>query len=118
MRRSRRRARRGEGDAAEGCAGPWGLFRVPGLVVAGRALAVAAARDRALRPAGVDRAGQVREVILLPGLQLEGLGGRRLVEGVVQPAMPLGRDLRGVGIALVDHPAALAAAVIAVAVVA
>ena len=55
-------------------------------------------------------------MILFPGPAHQRLDRRRLVEGVVQPAVPFGRHLRGLGIAVVDHPAALVL-VVAVAVV-
>jgi hypothetical protein len=47
--------------------------------------------QRALRTPGHRRAGQVGLVILLPHAARQRLHGRRLVEGVVQPAVPVGR---------------------------
>src|SRR6185312_6427150 len=49
------------------------LLRGPGLVIARGPLPLAAARERALRPVGVDGARQVRQVVLLPGLDPERL---------------------------------------------
>src|SRR5690606_11271609 len=34
--------------------------------------------------------------------------GRRLIEGVAQPAVPVGRHLGSLSVAVIDHPAALA----------
>src|SRR5579872_4686867 len=52
-------------------------------------------------------------MVQFPGPALQRIGGRRLVEGVVQPAMPLGRHLGSLGVAAVDHPAALMSVVAA-----
>src|SRR6478736_5149355 len=79
----------------------------PGLVVAGRGRALAFGQGRTLRAIGQGRAGPVLLVRLLPFARLIAFLGRRDVDGVVQPAVPAGRDLGSLGLALVDHPAAL-----------
>ena len=60
--------------------------------------------------------GQIRFVILFPRLPLQRLIDGMIIKGVVQPAMPIGRNLGGLCVAIIDHPTALAA-VIAVAVI-
>src|SRR5437667_3576681 len=83
------------------------LARRPGLIIAGRGVAAVLGKRRAGRAIGLRRAGEIRPVRLLPGPGLHNLLGRRHVDGVMQPAMPARRHLRGLRIAVVDHPAAL-----------
>src|SRR5258708_15399926 len=79
------------------------LFRRPRLVIAGGADPVAAAQHRAGRMIGKRRAGQVRLVVLFPGVAL----ARRwhLVDHVVQPGVPLRRHFGALRLAVVDDPA-------------
>src|SRR5258707_9603534 len=51
-------------------------------------------------------------MVLLPGPPRQGLAGRRLLEGVVQPTMPVRRDLGSVCIAFVDDEATVVAVVV------
>src|SRR6266571_3693364 len=83
------------------------LARRPGLIIAGRGVAAVLGERRAGRAIGLRRAGEIRPVRLLPGPGLHNLLGRRHVDGVMQPPMPARRHLRGLRIAVVDHPAAL-----------
>src|SRR5271168_2469550 len=83
------------------------LFRRPRLVIAGRAIAVAAAQHRAGRMVGLWRPGHVRLVVLFPGIALARL--RQLVDHVMQPGMPFRRHLGAFRLAIVDDPAPLAA---------
>src|SRR5947209_7823706 len=83
------------------------LVRRPGLVIAGRRVAAVLGERRAGRAIGLRRAGEIRPVRLLPGPSLHNLLGRRHVDGVMQPPMPARRHLRGLRVAVVDHPAAL-----------
>src|SRR5690606_34125379 len=53
------------------------------------------------------------QVVLLPRPPRQRPVRGRLVEGVVQPAVPVGRHLRGLGVAVVDYPATPAAVVAA-----
>src|SRR6476619_7043531 len=88
---------------------PRASLRLPRLVVAGRRRPVAAAQERALRMIGVDRAGEVRQVILLPRvLLLDVLGPGRVLHRVVEPAVPGRGDAARLGLAVVDDPAPLA----------
>ena len=91
--------------------------RRPRLVVAGHFRTLVGAEDRALRPVGGRSAGQVRQMRFFPGVRLVGVLGRRDVGALVHPAVPAGRDARGLCLAVVDDPApvALLLAVIAVA---
>src|SRR5690606_18851123 len=95
--------------------------RRPGVVVAGHARTFLRGQHGAARPVCCGRTRQVRLVRLLPLARLVVLTARRDIGAVVHPAMPAGRDRRGFGIAVVNHPAArtpfgiLAALVIAVA---
>src|SRR4051812_23113585 len=82
-------------------------LRVPGLVIAGRLRPAACGQRRAGRTIGAGRAGHVRPMRLLPGARLVVFLRRRHVDGVMQPAMPRWRHRRGLGVAVVDHPAAL-----------
>src|SRR4051794_20109520 len=83
------------------------LLRGPWLVIAGRGGAVAAAQDGALRVIRQRGAGQVRLVRLLPGIALA--RSRHLVKAVMQPRVPFRWHLRGLDVAVVDDPAAVAA---------
>src|SRR5205085_6303917 len=83
------------------------IARAPRPIIAGGARAAALGERRARRPVGGRRAGEVRPVRLLPGARRVGLAGRRQVDRVMQPAVPARRHGRGLGIAIVDHPAAL-----------
>src|SRR6266566_4857145 len=69
------------------------LARRPGLILAGRGVAAVLGERRAGRAIGLRRAGEIRPVRLLPGPDLHTLLARR--------------HLRGLRIAVVDHPAAL-----------
>src|SRR5258705_13674616 len=83
--------------------------RLPGLVVAGRGGAAAARQRRAGRPVSRRRPRQVRDVRLFPFARRVAFLGRRDIDSVVQPAMPVRRHARGLGITVVDHPAPLKA---------
>src|SRR5262249_13794075 len=50
-------------------------------------------------------AAEVALVLLLPGIARQAALRRRFMDGVVQPAVPVGRHARGLGLAVVDHPA-------------
>ena len=65
-------------------------LRAPGLVVAGGLGPHAARQDRSRRPVGLGRPGHVHEVRPLPRPRLIVLRGRRLIDRVVQPAVPVG----------------------------
>src|SRR5690349_3286364 len=84
------------------------LFGCPRLVIPGRPGATPAAQDRARRVIGVGRTGHVRLMRLFPGIA-RAVGPRQLVDRVMQPGMPLRRHLRRLRLAMVDHPALLAA---------
>src|SRR4029079_4522597 len=56
-------------------------------------------------PMGRRRAGQIWPVRLLPGPRLIALFVGRHIDGVVEPAVPRRRHRRGLGLAVVDHPA-------------
>src|SRR6185312_11807625 len=88
---------------------PGSLLRAPRLVVARRRRALPAAQHRAGRPVGERRAAEVRQMLLLPGIVRPLARARRRVDRVMQPGMPLRRHSRGLGLAVVEHPAALAA---------
>src|SRR5882757_2219416 len=83
--------------------------RRPGLVVAGRSRPAAARQRRAGRPVRCRRPRQVRDVRLFPFARRVAFFGRRDIDGVMQPAMPVRRHARGLGITVVDHPAPLKA---------
>src|SRR5208283_1657485 len=85
----------------------WLLFRRPRLVIARGAGAMPAAQHRPLRVIGLRRAGQVGLVRLFPGIVRPRAG--HLVDRVMQPGVPLRRNLRALRLALVDDPAPLAA---------
>src|SRR5690606_37678739 len=61
---------------------------------------------RSLRPVGAGRAGAVRRMGLLPFARLVIVLRRGNVGTVVHPAVPARRDRRGLGVTVVDHPAA------------
>jgi hypothetical protein len=97
---------------------PSGL-RISLVVVRNSILAVAlrplrASEDRAPRPVGGGGAGEVRLMGLLPFARL--VGARRRVGPIVQPAVPAGRDGRGLDRTVVDDPPTLAVALAVVAV--
>src|SRR5690348_11772226 len=87
-----------------------GSARDPRLVVAGRRRAAPALEVVARRPVGAGGAGQIRQMLLLPGAARRAARRRRLLDDMVQPGVPLRRHLGGLGLALVEHPALLAAA--------
>ena len=68
---ARRRAGRLRRSDADACIGRSALLRASRPRSRRSPLALAAAGERALRPLGVDRAGQVRQVVLFPGLAQE-----------------------------------------------
>lgn len=57
------------------------------------------------RPVSMIGTGKVRQMLLLPRLARRITGRRDGIGRVVQPAMPFGRNARGFGNAVVDHPA-------------
>src|SRR6056297_58917 len=65
--------------------------------------------DRPRRSIGQCRTGQVFLVRLFPRLLGQRTVRRRLLERMVQPAMPIGIDTACFRLAVVDHPALLAA---------
>src|SRR5947209_17399096 len=79
--------------------------RLPGLVVTARAGALAALERVTRRAVGEAGAGQVGDVGLLPIAHRPVARAWRHVDHVVQPGMPLGRHLRGLGLAVIEHPA-------------
>src|SRR5262249_9474449 len=87
---------------------PIALLRLPRLIVAGGARTRAALQEAAIGTIGIRRAGEIGLMLLLPRLRLERRGGRRILEGVMQPAMPVGRDAARFDRAGIDHPAAAA----------
>src|SRR5690554_2559495 len=79
------------------------LFWRPGLVVApGGGLRPEEAAGRAIGQRGT---GLVRHMRLRPGLAQRGRLGRRLLPGVMQPAVPFGRYPARLGLTVVDDPA-------------
>ncbi len=58
---------------------------------------------------GERRAGHVGQVVLLPDLTAQRRFGGRLIEGMVEPAMPVRRHPRGFGDTVINDPAARAA---------
>src|SRR4030095_10725018 len=89
--------------AAHGCllARPPRLIRRLGLLADGQRMA-----RRALRLGG---AGELGHRLLLPRLARRATGRRRRIGGVMQPAVPVGRNARGFGDTVVHHPALAAA---------
>src|SRR5262245_2452216 len=85
------------------------ICRPPRPVVAGGARAAPLRQGRTARPVGRRRAGQIGPVRLLPRVRAVLLGGRRYVDRVMQPAVPARRHARGLGVAVIDHPAPLEA---------
>ena len=83
--------------------------RRPGLVVTGSLGPAAAGKRRAGRTVGLRRAGHVRDMRLLPLARRVALFGRRDIDGVMDPAVPVRRYLGRLGIAVIDHPAPLEA---------
>src|SRR6185312_1836964 len=84
------------------------LGGAPGLVIARRLRALAAAIGVARRPVGERRARLVRLVRLLPGPGRL-VAARHDIGRAMQPGIPLRRHLRGLGLALIEDPAALQA---------
>src|SRR5215470_9253872 len=70
------------------------LLWPPGLVIAGRLGALAAAELVPVRPVSVWRAGQIRHVLLEPGALRPRPQGR-LVGRMMEPSVPFGRHLGG-----------------------
>src|SRR6185312_15058196 len=85
------------------------LLWLPGFVIAGRRRAMTATHQRARRPIGVGRAGQIRLMRLLPGIFRLATIRRDLVDRMMQPTMPFRRHARAFGLAFIKHPALLAA---------
>src|ERR1700722_739042 len=88
-------------------AGPTLLFRRPRLVIAGGARAMPAAQHGAGRVIRQRRPGHIGLMRLLPR-KMRPLA-RHLVDRVMQPGMPFGRDFRAFRFAVIDDPAPLAA---------
>src|SRR5688500_434388 len=84
--------------------------RGPGLVIAGGRLPLAAFERVAGRAIGRRRPGQVRQMLLLPRIAQASAVLGRVLDRVMQPAMPFWRHLGSLRLALVDDPAALVAA--------
>src|SRR5262245_57462357 len=82
--------------------------RNPGLVIAGALGAVAALQRMAGRTVGLRRTREVRQMRLLPGALMGLAGFRRVLDDLVQPTVPFRRHAGGLGLAVVEHPAALA----------
>ena len=76
---------------------------------ADRARALLPGEHGAARAIGGGRAGEVRQMGLLPLARLVALGRGRRIHLVVQPAVPAGRNRGCLGIALIDDPAPRAA---------
>src|SRR5688572_30506051 len=71
--------------------------RLPGLVVAGHFGTALGGEKRSLRPIRVRGAGAVGDMRRLPLEGAIGILGRRNVRPVVHPAVPAGRNSRGLG---------------------
>ena len=82
------------------------LLRPPGLVVTAGLGPPALGEDAARRAIGLSGAGEIRPMRLLPLAARALLLGRGLVQRVMQPAVPAGRDLRGFRQVLIDDPPA------------
>src|SRR4029078_10250672 len=79
----------------------------PGLVIAGGRLPLATFKRMTGRAIGRRCPGQVGQVLLLPRIARPSPVFRRVLEGVVQPAVPLRRHLARFRLALVDDPTPL-----------
>src|SRR5688500_14640539 len=87
-----------------------GSTRRPRLVIAGGAGAAPALVVVPRRAVRVRRAGQIGNVVLLPGAARRAARHRRLLDDVVQPQVPFRRAGGGFRSTAVEHPALLAAA--------
>src|SRR5260221_12470981 len=67
------------------------------------------AQQRAGRAIGKRRAAEIGLMLLLPGIMRPLAGLRRRIDGVVEPGMPLRRHARRLDLAIIKHPAPLAA---------
>src|SRR5579871_953612 len=97
--------------------------RRPGFVVAGRGRPLPPGEGMAGRTISELAARQVRQMILLP-IAARSISLRRVLGRAVEPAMPFGGHLGGLGLARIHNPAPLApapadgpAAVVAIAVI-
>src|SRR5205085_11650514 len=81
--------------------------RRPGLVVAGGRRTPAGGERGAGGTIGLRGAGHVRNMRLFPFARRVFVLRRRDVDRVMDPAVPFRRDARGLGIAVIDHPAPL-----------
>src|SRR3954465_15972376 len=85
------------------------LARGPGHVVARGSPPLPPGQLRTRRPVRVRRAVLILHWRLLPCLRLVVLLARREIDVVAEPAAAARRHLRGVGVAVIDHPAPLGA---------
>src|SRR5437899_5105716 len=79
----------------------------PRFVIVAGLRALAAFEHMAWRTVGQRRAGQVGLMFLLPR-PLRLVARRRRHRTAMQPAMPFGRNLGGLGRAVIEHPAPFA----------
>src|SRR6185437_5643081 len=96
-----------EGQRRTRCLAP--AVGAPRLVIAGRLRTSAGGQRRTRRPQRAGRAGHIGPVRFLPRMRLVGFLRGRSVDSVVDPAVPGGRDGRGFGVAIINHPAPLEA---------
>src|SRR3954454_20792998 len=85
------------------------LSRRPRLVIAGSLRTLPACQDRTGRTVSAGRSRQIGQMRLFPFARRVSLGRRRNVDDMMNPAMPLRRDARGLDDAVVDDPASLKA---------
>src|ERR1700736_67836 len=81
----------------------------PGVIVASGLGPAAAGERRTGRTVGGGSPGQVRDMRLFPFARRVAFFGRRDIDGVMHPAVPVRRYLGRFGIAVVDDPAPLEA---------
>src|SRR4051812_13750215 len=84
------------------------LRRLPGYIVARSMFAVSSRARISRRKIGFVRRRKIRLMRLLPRLMLFTIRLRQAIRLMMQPAVPSGRDQRGLCIFLVNHPAPLA----------
>src|SRR5271168_2480176 len=83
--------------------------RRPGLIVAARGLSVASMHDRTLRAQRARRSRGIAVMRQFPFARAIVLVCGRRIDRLMKPAIPAGRRHRGLGNAVIDHPATLEA---------